>query len=250
MFWVWCCHGLLWTLIVTRDAIVTSQWYGRHCFMEYARTWTRHPKTHWQRECTVITDRQSIDSLLDSMWFVTHFWEITPHILIDAIVLLVQPQCNSINARAFGPRTTYRVDGLAGDVMRAWVSHYLVNNSIYDFKASLLPRWLYICHKGHMFVLDKRNTAWLRDTVRQTSLGKSAAAGRTAGPLRSAPAADFPGDVCLTVSRNHAVFLLYPVNHFSSHIWPISYESMKSLKLISPRRTFLDWTISQDSLAR
>ena len=29
-----------------------------------------------------------------------------------------------------------------------------------------------------------RNTAWLRDTVRQTSRGKSAAAGRTTGPPR------------------------------------------------------------------
>ena len=29
---------------------------------------------------------------------------------------------------------------------------------------------------------------------------------------RSAPAADFPRDVCLTVSRNHAVFLFYPVH--------------------------------------
>ena len=28
---------------------------------------------------------------------------------------------------------------------------------------------------NYIFVLDKRNTAWLRDTVRQTSLGKSAA---------------------------------------------------------------------------
>ena len=31
---------------------------------------------------------------------------------------------------------------------------------------------------------ENRNTAWLRDTVRQTSRGKSAAAGRTAGPPR------------------------------------------------------------------
>ena len=43
------------------------------------------------------------------------------------------------------------------------------------------------------------NTAWLRDTVRQTSRGKSAAA-------------DFPRDVCLTVSRNQAVFLLSSTN--------------------------------------
>ena len=65
------CYGLF---IVTRTAIVTSQWYDRYCFTEYARTWARHPTTPWQRECTAITDRQSIDSLLDSMRFVTHFW--------------------------------------------------------------------------------------------------------------------------------------------------------------------------------
>ena len=35
-----------------------------------------------------------------------------------------------------------------------------------------------------MITAYNRNTAWLRDTVRQTSRGKSAAAGRTAGPPR------------------------------------------------------------------
>ena len=112
--------------------------YDRYCFTEYARTWARHPTTPWQRECTAITDRQSIDSLLDSMRFVAHFWEITPYILRDAIVVLVQSQCYSINARAFGPRTPYRVGGLPGDVMRVWVSHSLVNHWIYNFKDPLL----------------------------------------------------------------------------------------------------------------
>ena len=65
--------------IVARTTIVTSQWYDRYCFTEYA--WTPG-----QRECTAITDCQSIDSLLDSMRFVTHFWEIIPYILRDAIV--------------------------------------------------------------------------------------------------------------------------------------------------------------------
>ena len=69
--------------IVPRTAIVTSRWYDRYCFTGYARTWARHPTTPWQRECTVIA---SIDSLLDSMRFVTHFWVITPYILRDAIV--------------------------------------------------------------------------------------------------------------------------------------------------------------------
>ena len=39
-------------------------------------------------------------------------------------------------------------------------------------KLTLVPVWY------------NRNTAWLRDTVRQTSRGKSAAAGRTTGPPR------------------------------------------------------------------
>ena len=45
------CYGLF---IVTRTAIVTSQWYDRYCFTEYARTWARHTTTPWQRECTAI----------------------------------------------------------------------------------------------------------------------------------------------------------------------------------------------------
>ena len=90
------CYGLF---IVTRTAIVASQWYDRYCFTEYARTWARHPATPWQRECAAITDRQSIDSVLISMRFVKHFWEITPYILRDAIVVLVQSQCYSVNAR-------------------------------------------------------------------------------------------------------------------------------------------------------
>ena len=109
------CHG---HFIVTWTAILTPQWYDCYWFTEYAPTWARHPTTPWQRECMAIIDRQSIASLLDSMRFVAHFWEITPFILRDAIVVLVQSQCYSLNARSFGPRTPYPVGGLAGDVMR------------------------------------------------------------------------------------------------------------------------------------
>ena len=131
------CYGLF---IVTRTAIVTSQWYDRYCFTEYARTWARHQATPWQRECTAITDRQSIDSLLNSMRFVTHFWEITPYILRNATVVLVQ----SHKCSASGPRTPHRVGvvgGLAGGVMRAWIwwiSHSVVNHWIYNVKAPQL----------------------------------------------------------------------------------------------------------------
>ena len=37
------CYGLF---IVPRTAIVTSQWYDRYCFMEYARMWARQATTH------------------------------------------------------------------------------------------------------------------------------------------------------------------------------------------------------------
>ena len=194
------CYGLF---NVTRTVIVTSQWYDRYCFMEYARTWARHPKTPWQRECTAITDYQSIHSLLDSMRFVTDFWEITPYILRDAIVVSVQSLCYSINARAFGPRTPYGVGGLGGGVMCAWVSHYLVNHWIYNFKASLLSCKQYIC-----------------TVVRPAS-------------------ADFHRDVCLTVSRNHALFLLYNVPHwqFSCHFCLHRiYAYIGEMKIACPRK--------------
>ena len=72
------------------------------------------------------------------MRFVTQICKITPYILRDAIVGYVQSLGYSINDRAFGPRTPYRVSGFAGDVMRVWVSHSLVNHWICNSKASLL----------------------------------------------------------------------------------------------------------------
>ena len=191
------CYGFF---IVTRTAIVTSQWYDRYFFTEYARTWARHPTTPWQRECTAITDRQSIDSLLDSIWFVTHFWEITPYILRGAIVVLVQSQCYSINAQAFGPRTPYRVGGLAGDIMRAWVSHFIFGKSLdlyfRSFTSVSLTIYLY----------------WIKGILRGYAIRSGRRPEGSQRPGRPAvrpAAADFPRDVCLTVSRNHAVFLFY-----------------------------------------
>ena len=61
-----------------------------------------------QRDCTAITDCQSIDSLQDSMRFVTHFWEIIPYVLRDAIVGC-SPWVYAINARPFDPRTPCRL---------------------------------------------------------------------------------------------------------------------------------------------
>ena len=114
---------------------------------------------------------------------------------------------------------------LVRTMMRPRNPHTMTANASYSFRSAVIPavppsieqtkskpkwrvRW------------DNRNTAWLRDTVRQTSREKSADAGRTCvrtgrwlpEDRRSAPAADFPRDVCLTVSRNHTVFLLSNTN--------------------------------------
>ena len=62
---------------------------------------------------------------------------------------------------------------LAGDVIHVWKNSSPSNHCISHFKAQLAQ---------YVYVLDKRNTLAV---------------------------ADFPRDVCLTVSRNHKVFLLY-----------------------------------------
>ena len=142
MSWVWRCYGLLWTLHCHKDRYcdVTMIWailfHGIRA--DVSETLNNALTTRMHGDY-----RPSIDRFLR---FNTHSWEITPSIFRDAIVVLVQSQCYSINARAFGPRTPHRVCGLAGDVMCMWVSHSLVNYWIYNFQSFtivLLTIYLY-----------------------------------------------------------------------------------------------------------
>ena len=112
---------------------------------------------------------------------------------MDAIIGWVESLGYSINNWAFGPPTILSSRWLtAGTAMHARVICQII--------------WFIIakCHccyfSSCLFVLDKRNTLWLCDMVRQTSLRKSAAG-----------AADFPQDVYLTVARNHTQFKAYIV---------------------------------------
>ena len=68
--------------------------------------------------------------------------------------------------------------------------------------------WSYLCS----VMQYTRNTSWLRDTVRQTSRRKSAAAGLTAG--RPRPLTFRGMSVCLTISRNYKLFLLSSTNKY------------------------------------
>ena len=105
------------------------------------------------------------------MRFVTHFWEITPYILRHAIVGWVQSLglCNECSG--LRPSDTLLLIELvawpATSCARGWAI-------LYQIIRFIISKLRYCC-ANYIFVLDTRNTAWLRDTVRQTSLGKSAA---------------------------------------------------------------------------
>ena len=72
------------------------------------------------------------------MRFVTHLCEITPYILGNAVVTPVGSSTVPVLFNKCSAPRSYRVGGLAGEVMRAWVSHSLVNHWICNSKTSLL----------------------------------------------------------------------------------------------------------------
>ena len=116
------------------------------------------------------------------MRFVTHFWEKTPFILRDAIVGWVQSLglCNKCSG--LRPSDTLSLIELVAWLATSCASGWAILWWIIGF----IIAKLHYCCVNYICVLDKGNTAWLRPA-----------------------AVHFPRDVCLTVSRNHAVFLLY-----------------------------------------
>ena len=109
--------GCYWLCIVPRTAIVASQWYGRYYFTEYARTWARHPTTRMHGNKRLSIDR-----------FFVGFNAICYTFLRNNPTYIEGHNCRSSTVPEFfnefcGPRTHYWLGGLAGDLMRAWVSH-------------------------------------------------------------------------------------------------------------------------------
>ena len=77
------CMGLLWAAVDSSLSQGPLLWRHNDMTVIVSRDTRGRERDTRQRECTAIT---SIDSLLNSMQFVTYFWEITPYILRDAIV--------------------------------------------------------------------------------------------------------------------------------------------------------------------
>ena len=76
---------------------------------------------------------------------------------------------NKAWAFAFGPRTPLSSWWLG------WRHHARVGKPVFGKSFRFIISKLHYCYVSYNFVPDKRNTAWLRDTVRQTFRGKSAA---------------------------------------------------------------------------
>ena len=159
MFWVWRCYGLLWTLHCHKDwyCDVIMMWpllfHGiradvsetpgnalttrMHCdyrpsidrffvgFNAICYAFLRNNPIYIEgRNCSFTTVPVLFNNDLPKNGLPSRAWRRQPSHQLDKV--------------SFGPRTPYRVGGLAGDVMRARVSHSSVNHWIYDFKASLL----------------------------------------------------------------------------------------------------------------
>ena len=162
------CYGCYGRSIVPGAVIVMSQCYGRYYFTEYARTWAGHLATPWQCKFTAITGCQSINNLLD-------FNTICCIFLLNNSIHIIRRNCRwgtvfVLLNKCSGLQSSVTLSSWwhCWRVMRAGVNNSLLNRLSYYFKAPLL---LFLTH---IFVLDKRYTLWLCDTVRQTSRGKSA----------------------------------------------------------------------------
>ena len=182
--------------IVPGAATVTSKLYCHYCFTEYMRTSAGHKATHKQSEFIAV-NRIVIGWISDPIWCI-FLWNITIYMTGRKSrigeVLGVFNKCWGL-----WPLDTLSSWGLG------WRHHACTAKTFFVESLDLSFQSTTIVALAYMFVLDKRNTLWLRNAVRQTSRGKSAAE----ADRRSAPAADFPRDVCLTVSLNPKVFLLY-----------------------------------------
>ena len=178
-------------------AIVTSQCYGFYCS---ARTTAEHLSTPWQRQFTTITDCQSIDNLLDFN-------------AIYCIFLLNNSVCMI--------RRNFRV----GTV-------FVVLNKCLDLRTSVtlsVARLTRHSRRGKRFFVKSFNSLFQSAII----VGLTFLFVPALGPA----AADFPLDVCLTVSRNHKVFLLYPSPPISI---AVSKMSQLSVDIIATEGVYCD----------
>ena len=148
MFWAWCCYGLLWTLHCHKDRYcdVTMIWpllfHGIRADLSETPSNALTTRMHGDY-------RPSIDRFFVEFNAICYAFLRNNTIYIEGRNWSFSTVPSLFNkCSAFGTRTPHRVGvvgGLVGGVMRAWISHSVVNHWIYNFKASLLSCWLHIC---------------------------------------------------------------------------------------------------------
>ena len=141
LFWVWSCYGLLWTLHCHKDRYCDITMIWPLLFHGIRADVSETPNN-------ALTTRMHGDHRLSIDRFFVGFNAICYTFLGNNPTYIERRNCRlstvpgfmqkMLGPSALGHLVAYRVGGLTGDVMRAWVSHYLVNHWIYNFKASLL----------------------------------------------------------------------------------------------------------------
>ena len=133
----------------------------------------------------------------DAIFFITKYG-INPYSYSGFLWATCSPLGYWIKGRAFGHRTSLdRRRHLAwqlGDVIQVWLNSSPPKSLYFSFQSTV---------SAIIFIQHLKCTYWIKGIL----CGYVIRSGRhpSVGPT----AADFPRDVCLTVSRNHKVFLLY-----------------------------------------
>ena len=168
---------------------------------QHARTWEESPNiAKWRRK------QASIDNIYRWFWCDFHYVWNKPIFVIWLLWARWSPWDfeQRVGPSALGLHLTGDVSSLGRRSHTVWINSSPSNHCVSHFKAQLAQLFLI----NHLIC-----TYWIKGILCGYAIrsgrhpeGSQRPPGRPAvGPA----AADFPRDVCLTVSRNHKIFLFY-----------------------------------------
>ena len=189
--------------IVPMTAIVMSQWYDLYCVMEYVGTGT------WDiRQCL---DNANARRLQTVDRFFVGFNAICYTFLQNYSIYIEGRNCRlstvpGLYNKCLGLRPS---DTLLSWLL-GWRCHVYVGKPFFGKSLDFfLISKLHYCCVNYIFVLHKRNTAWLCDMVRQTFLRKSAV-----WPLTSFGTSAWPYRVTLQYSYSMAPIIQHELFYY------------------------------------
>ena len=169
MFWVWRWYGLLWTLHCPKDRYCDVKMIWPLLFRGIRADASEIPDN-------ALTTRMRSNYRLSIDRFFVRLNAICYIFLRNNLMYIEGHNCRLSTVpgslkKMLGPSALGHLIELVACLATSCARGIAILWLIIGF---LISKLRYCC-VSYIFVLDKRNTAWLRDTVRQTSLGKSAA---------------------------------------------------------------------------